>query len=239
MRKLAAMQPIRLALLLALVLSFAACGGGDDEAAVTTPPVTTAAESTPDLETGETKTTECEIVEAPEAKPDGGAEAPEGKLDAGTTYRLVVETNCGSFTMALNQKTAPNTAASLVALARHGFFDGGVFHRVVPGFVIQGGDPTGTGTGGPGYKTVDVPPPDAQYVQGVVAMAKSGVEPPGTSGSQFFVVTGPDAQLPPEYAVVGKVADGLETVLKIDALGVGDGPPSTPVVIEKVTVEES
>ena len=89
-------------------------------------------------------------------------------------------------------EAAPNTSASLVALARDGFFDDVIFHRVVPGFVIQGGDPTGTGTGGPGYKTVDVPPQDAQYIQGVVAMAKSGVEPPGTSGSQFFVVTGAD-----------------------------------------------
>ncbi len=181
----------------------------------------------------------CETVEAPEPKPDGGEEAPEEKLDAGTTYRLVVETNCGPFTVTLDQESAPNTSASLVALARDGFFDGVGFHRVVPGFVIQGGDPTGTGTGGPGYKTVDEPPQDAKYVRGVVAMAKSAVEPPGTSGSQFFVVTGPDAQLPAEYAVVGEVTDGLDTVLQINALGVGDGPPSTPVVMEKVTVEES
>ncbi len=172
-------------------------------------------------------------MEAPEPKPDGGQKPPTAALDEGKTYKLVVETNCGSFTIQLDQETAPKTAASLVSLAESGFFDGTIFHRVVPGFVIQGGDPTGTGTGGPGYKTVDVPPSDAAYTEGVVAMAKAGIEAPGTSGSQFFVVTGDDAGLPPEYAVVGKVTEGLETVLAIDKLGAGDGPPSQPVVIEK------
>jgi cyclophilin family peptidyl-prolyl cis-trans isomerase len=103
--------------------------------------------------------------------------------------------------------------------------------------VIQGGDPTGTGAGGPGYQTVDPPPADAAYVQGVVAMAKTEVEAPGTAGSQFFVVTGADIGLPADYAVVGTVTAGLETVLAIEALGTGDGPPSQPVVIERVTVE--
>lgn len=228
------MQLTRLPILLLLVVALAGCGN-DDEGAVATPPAESAVESTPATPEGE----DCESAEAPAAKPDGGAEQPSGKLDAGKTYRLVFETNCGSFTITLDQKGAPNTSASLVALARSGFYDDVIFHRVVPGFVIQGGDPTGTGTGGPGYKTVDVPAQGAQYTQGVVAMAKSGIEPPGTSGSQFFVVTGADAGLPPEYAVVGEVTDGLETTLKIDALGVGDGPPSIPVVIEKVTVEES
>jgi peptidyl-prolyl cis-trans isomerase B (cyclophilin B) len=178
-------------------------------------------------------------VEAPEPKPDGGQTPPTAALDEGKTYELVVETNCGPFTIQLDQKSAPKTAASLVSLAESGFFDGTTFHRVVPGFVIQGGDPTGTGMGGPGYKTVDVPPADTAYTEGVVAMAKAGVEAAGTSGSQFFVVTGADSGLPPEYAVVGKVTEGLETVLAIDKLGAGDGPPSQPVVIEKVTVESS
>ena len=214
-------------LLVALVLALTACGGGDDEPAATTDAATTAAAASGS----------CESVEAPEPKPDGGREPPVGLLDNAKTYKLVVETNCGSFTIQLDQKSAPKTAASLVSLAGSGFFDGTTFHRVVPGFVIQGGDPTGTGTGGPGYKTVDVPPPGAEYTEGVVAMAKAGSEAPGTSGSQFFVVTGADVGLPPEYAVVGKVTAGLDTVLAIDKLGVGDGPPSTPVVIEKVTVE--
>jgi cyclophilin family peptidyl-prolyl cis-trans isomerase len=173
---------------------------------------------------------------------DGGAEATDSTaagLDPGTEYQLVVETTKGSFTIALDQNLAPNTAKSLVELARKGFFDGTSFHRVVPGFVIQGGDPTGTGTGGPGYSTVDAPPSDAVYTKGVVAMAKTPAEAPGTAGSQFFVVTGADIGLPAEYAIVGRVTEGMETVQAIDALGVGDGPPSEPVTIERMTVRES
>ena len=217
-------------LLLVLVLALTACGSGDDEpdAAATTAATTTGAAAGG-----------CEEVAPPEPKPDGGQEAPAEALDASKTYELLVETNCGSFTIELDQTTAPKTAASLVSLAESGFFDGTTFHRVVPGFVIQGGDPTGTGTGGPGYKTVDVPPPDAAYTKGVVAMAKAGFEAPGTSGSQFFVVSGADAGLPAEYAVVGNVTEGIETVEAIEALGVGDGPPSQTVVIERMTVRES
>jgi peptidyl-prolyl cis-trans isomerase B (cyclophilin B) len=161
------------------------------------------------------------------------------ELDPDTTYRLLLDTSSGPFTIELDQKLAPNTARSLVRLARNGFFDGTKFHRVVPGFVIQGGDPTGTGTGGPGYSTVDVPPSDAAYTKGVVAMAKSPSQAPGTAGSQFFVVTGADIGLPAEYAIVGEVTEGMDTVEAIDALGVGDGPPSKPVVIEHMTVQES
>jgi peptidyl-prolyl cis-trans isomerase B (cyclophilin B) len=191
---------------------------------------------------GAAKTTvngECHEVDAPDPKPDGGEQPPKDELAADKTYVLVVQTNCGSFTIELDKKQAPKTAASLVSLARNGFFDGTTFHRVVPGFVIQGGDPTGTGGGGPGYKTVDVPPSGAAYTKGVVAMAKGQAEAPGTSGSQFFVVTGPDVGLPGEYAIVGKVTDGMVTVDAIDALGAGDGPPSMPVVMERVTVQES
>ena len=167
----------------------------------------------------------------------GAASADE--LDPDTTYGLVFKTTEGSFTIELDQKLAPNTARSLVRLTRNGFFNGTKFHRVVPGFVIQGGDPTGTGSGGPGYSTVDVPPSDAAYTEGVVAMAKTQTEAPGTAGSQFFVVTGKDIGLPPEYAIVGRVTDGMATVKAIEALGVGDGPPSKPVVIKKATVQES
>src|SRR5918994_5294518 len=147
-------------LLLALVLVVAACGGEDepDTAAETT----TAATAEPSNEAV------CATVDAPEPKPDGGQEPPAGPLDADTTYRLLVETSCGDFTIELDQKLAPKTAASLVSLAEKGFYDGTTFHRVVPGFVIKGGDPTGTGSGGPGYQTTDVPPSDAGYTTGVV-----------------------------------------------------------------------
>jgi peptidyl-prolyl cis-trans isomerase B (cyclophilin B) len=214
---------------LTLVLALAACGGSDDEPqstdAATDAATTTTQSSGP-----------CESVEAAEPKDDGGQTAPTLPLDTAKTWDLVVETNCGSFTIRLDLAKAPKTAASLVSLAQNGFFDGTSFHRVVPGFVIQGGDPTGTGSGGPGYQTVDVPPAGSAYTEGVVAMAKAGFEAPGTAGSQFFVVTGADAGLPAEYAIVGNVTEGMETVRAIDALGVGDAPPSQPVVIEKVTV---
>ena len=115
----------------------------------------------------------------PSRSPTAASRRPEDELDEGTTYRLEVETNCGTFTITLDQELAPETSASLVSLAEKGFFDGTTFHRVVPGFVIQGGDPTGTGSGGPGYSTVDAPPSTATYTQGVVAMAKTGAEAAG------------------------------------------------------------
>ncbi len=235
-------MPVRLLILLVvLVLGVAGCGGDDDDGGEATP--TTTAEQATTEETTTAETTEdtgsCASVDQPEPHPEGTGSAPTQILDATKTYRLVVDTTCGSFTIELDLESAPQTTASLVALARAGFFDGTTFHRVVPGFVIQGGDPTGTGTGGPGYTTVDTPPSGTTYTSGVVAMAKTPAEPAGTSGSQFFVVTGDDIGLPPDYAVVGNVVEGMETVGLIDALGAGDGPPSQPVVIEKVTVEES
>jgi peptidyl-prolyl cis-trans isomerase B (cyclophilin B) len=218
------MRALALALALAFSVVAAGCGGDDDDG-------TTAAGN------GDTDS-ECESVEAPDPRPPETREAPSEQLDAGTTYSLVVATNCGSFTFALDLESAPNTAASLVALAEDGFYDETSFHRVVPDFVIQGGDPTGTGGGGPGYQTVDEPAAGARYVNGVVAMAKAPTDPRGAAGSQFFVVTTEDARLPPDYAIVGEVTEGIETVERIEALGVGDAPPSQPVVIETITVEE-
>jgi peptidyl-prolyl cis-trans isomerase B (cyclophilin B) len=210
--------------LIAALVLLAGCGGGDDDATGT---VDDAA-----------SVTECADVEAPNAREPESREAPADELDASTTHTLTFDTSCGSFAITLDPELAPKTAASLVALASAGYFDDTIFHRVVPGFVIQGGDPTQSGAGGPGYSTVDVPPSDAAYTQGVVAMAKTAAEAPGTAGSQFFVVTGADAGLPPEYAVVGEVTEGIDAVLRIDALGVGDGPPSQPVVVNTVTVGE-
>ena len=182
----------------------------------------------------------CATVDAPAAKADGGATKPSDLLDETLTYTLALETTCGDFEITLDQETAPDTAASLVALAESGFYDDTTFHRVVPGFVIQGGDPTGTGGGGPGYSTVDVPPPGTKYTRGVVAMAKSATDPPGTGGSQFFVVTAEDAGLPPEYAVVGEVTKGYETVERIELLGDSvTEQPAQPVVIEQVSVREA
>lgn len=179
----------------------------------------------------------CTRVEAPEAK-DVSFKAPKQVIAKGEKLTAVVETSCGSFDIALDSKRAPKTANSFAFLAEEGFYDGLTFHRVASGFVIQGGDPQGNGSGGPGYNVDEKPPSNLAYTKGIVAMAKSPTEPPGRSGSQFFVVTGPDAGLPPEYALVGKVSEGFETVARIDKLGQADETPKQTVEIEKITIEK-
>jgi peptidyl-prolyl cis-trans isomerase B (cyclophilin B) len=211
----------------------AGCGGSGETAAGTS-------EIATETTTGDAAAKgECRAVDAPAARAEGDAKAPTERLDPEKTYTLTFATSCGTFTVTLDQAQSPTTTASLVQLARDGFFDDTVFHRIVPGFVIQGGDPTQTGTGGPGYSTRDVPPADAKYVEGVVAMAKTETEPPGTSGSQFFVVTGEDVVLQPDYAIVGTVTEGIEVVRRIGLLGDEvTQQPTQPVVIERVTVGE-
>jgi peptidyl-prolyl cis-trans isomerase B (cyclophilin B) len=224
-------QPVHrgAALTLLALTALVACGGSDDKKPVKQ---STAAAARP--------STDCRRMATPEPKPNGGEHPPHALLAAGVTYDVHLQTNCGSFTIRVDQKQSPATAASFVSLVRKGFFDGTTFHRIVPGFVIQGGDPTGTGTGGPGYSTRDVPPRTMAYTKGVVAMAKTGTEPAGTAGSQFYVVTGADAGLQPDYAVLGKVVKGLAVTDRIDKLGdpsSGEsGTPLEPVVIEKATV---
>jgi len=217
-----------LALLLALVLGVAACGGGDDSASESTP------EAAPP---SAAETAGCEQVEAPTPKDDAKLPKPKEKLKAGGTYVATVVTSCGEFKIALDAKQAPRTGGSFKYLADKGFFDGLTFHRIVAGFVIQGGDPRGDGTGGPGYTVVENPPGGLQYVKGLVAMAKGGNEPPGASGSQWFVVTAEDAQLPPDYALLGKVTEGQDVVDKIGAVPTTpDEQPTEPVVIRSIKV---
>jgi len=179
----------------------------------------------------------CKEVEAPEPK-QASFKAPKQVLTTGEEATAVVKTSCGTFEIALDTKRAPKTANSFAFLAEEGFYDDLIFHRVAPGFVIQGGDPEGTGTGGPGYSVDEKPPPNLSYTKGIVAMAKSSAEPPGRSGSQFYVVTAPDAGLPPEYALVGKVSEGYDVVEKIDALGTPAEKPKQTVLIEEMTIEQ-
>jgi peptidyl-prolyl cis-trans isomerase B (cyclophilin B) len=233
---------LRLLLLLAALVALlaAGCGGDDDSASGST--ATTAAPAATAAETGGGDSgggdSGCEQVAAPEPKPEGTLKAPTEPLGPGE-YRAVVRTNCGDFTITLDPKASPKTVASFVSLADQGFFDDTTFHRIVPGFVIQGGDPTGTGTGGPGYSTVDTPAQSTTYTLGTVAMAKTQTEAPGTSGSQFFVVTAEDAGLPPEYAVIGKVTEGMDVVSAIGLLGDPSSElPLQPVVIETIDIEK-
>ena len=168
--------------------------------------------------------------------PTKGKQVTFPLLTPSPAHTIEVATNLGSFSFRLDVTDSPCTTSSFAALARKGFFDGTRFHRIVPGFVIQGGDPTGKGTGGPGYSVRDVPPADAAYTKGVVAMAKTQTEPAGTSGSQFFVVTAPDAGLPPDYALLGKVTKGLAVVEKIGRLGDATEHPTRRVVIRRMVV---
>jgi peptidyl-prolyl cis-trans isomerase B (cyclophilin B) len=222
----------RVALLAALLVAVlaAACGGEDDRSAEAT---ATPAPASPAEATG------CEQVEAPEPKGEGSLEKPTERLERGTTYVATVSTSCGDFEITLDARNAPRTGGSFKYLVDQGFYDGLTFHRIASGFVIQGGDPAGDGSGGPGYSVVEPPPEDLRYVKGVVAMAKTQVERPGTSGSQFFVVTAEDAQLPPDYALLGKVTKGQDVVDRIGVLPTtADEQPSEPVVIRSIEIAE-
>ncbi len=163
------------------------------------------------------------------------SKAELANLEDGKTHQIIVDTNKGSFTFELATKTSPCATASIAGLTKKGFFDGLIFHRIVPGFVIQGGDPEGSGMGGPGYQTVDAPPADTKYTKGLVAMAKAGNDPAGAAGSQFFVVTGADVGLPAEYAVLGHVTDGIDVVEKIGQLGDSNDPQGRPTERVEIT----
>jgi peptidyl-prolyl cis-trans isomerase B (cyclophilin B) len=224
-------------LLCAVALVAAGCGDDDDSGSTTQEKKPAAAAPAEEGQQGQ-----CTDVDQPPPREDGGQTRPKRPLDASKTYEVELQTSCGSFTIRLAQRISPNAAASFASLARSGFFDDTIFHRIVPGFVIQGGDPTASGTGGPGYSTRDRVPQSASYDVGVVAMAKAGNEPAGTAGSQFFVVTGAGAGLTPDYALLGKVTKGMKVVQAIGQLGDpasgGAGTPLQSVVIEKAAVRE-
>lgn len=158
-------------------------------------------------------------------------------IDPAKRYTAEVTTNKGTLTVALDPVAAPKTVNNFVFLARFHYYDGIVFHRIIPGFMCQGGDPEGTGRGGPGYRFDDELPAPGRYEIGSLAMANAG---PNTNGSQFFIVSGRDGvSLAPSYSLFGKVVKGLDILTAIEAVGSRSGTPSEDVVIESVTITES
>jgi cyclophilin family peptidyl-prolyl cis-trans isomerase len=182
------------------------------------------------------------------AKPPSGNHAtqstpPPMTVSASKTYTATILTSCGTIVADLAVKDSPNTVNSFVYLANKGFYNGLTFHRIARDFAVQGGDPQGTGGGTPGYSVQDPVPPGIVYSQGTLAMAKTGTEPAGTSGSQFFIVPTADASrgYQPLYALLGHVTSGLDVVTKINSLpitgGSSDGPPAQPVYINTITIK--
>jgi cyclophilin family peptidyl-prolyl cis-trans isomerase len=177
-----------------------------------------------------------------EPQPKGAQHLAKPKQTLNPSKRWVVklDTNCGEIDVLLDVKRAPKTTSSVASLVRRGFYDGLTFHRVVPDFVIQGGDPLGNGQGGPGYAVVEKPPAGTAYKRRVVAMAKAQVDPPGSSGSQFFIVTGQDAGLPAIYALVGRVVGSAAAMDKIAATPTNSAErPTDAVVIKTATLTSS
>lgn len=205
--------------LAALVLLLAGCGG-DGGGEITAPEGPCTAVPQPEPKTVD--------LNQPPSEPSAGS------------LKAVVDTSCGTIEIALDTQSSPKTVASFEYLADNGVFDGTPWRIAINPPVIQGGDPQGTGLGGPGYSVVEAPPQDAEYTRGVVAMAKTEVEQPGTSGSQFFIVTAADAGLQPIYAIVGEVSEGFDVVRTITSFGDPSGQseePLAPVVIDSVTIE--
>lgn len=243
-------RPLAILCSLALIAAVSACGSDEEKQTTPGKQAKTATATQPRPATTAARRPagppRCRKVAAPRPKRPVKLRRPTLRLDRDKAYDAVVRTSCGTFAIALDVKGSPLTSASFASLARHGFFNGTTFHRIVPGFVIQGGDPQGTGEGGPGYSVVEPPPADVRYTKGVVAMAKTQIEDPGTSGSQFYVVTADDAQLPAEYAVLGRVTAGQNVVDVIGVVPTDQGNPDpsrrerpvTPVVIRSVRIVE-
>ena len=232
--------PVPIVILLA-VLALAACGK-DDPLEAGTQSATTPVAATTTIPPRSARDG-CEAVAAPEPK-DPNAKRSKKMLSKKGTYVAVLDTNCGTIRIQLANVRAPKTTSSFAGLVRQRFYDGLTFHRIAkPGgndYVIQGGDPLLNGNGGPGYSVVEKPAKKTRYVKGVVAMAKTAAEAPGTSGSQFFIVTAPEAPLPPDYAILGRVVGGEKTVRRIARLATDPATemPLDPVVIKSIKIEK-
>jgi cyclophilin family peptidyl-prolyl cis-trans isomerase len=224
-----------------ILLAAAGCGKADKAAVSKTNTAETQTDTTGTAKPPATGAGPCKAA-TPKNKGEQHLAKPTATLPKGKAVTLQLITSCGEIDVALDVKNAPRTAASVAFLARKGFYDGLSFHRIAKlptggDFVIQGGDPTGTGNSGPGYSLTEKPPANTRYTRGVVAMAKTEIEAPGTSGSQFFIVTAEDAGLPADYAILGKVSKGDDVVAKIVAVPTDSSErPTAPVVIEKARV---
>ncbi|MCL1886292.1 MAG: peptidylprolyl isomerase [Dehalococcoidia bacterium] len=169
---------------------------------------------------------------------------PAMQIDASKKYCATFDTDLGSFKVDLFADETPNTVNNFVFLARNKYYNGVVFHRIIKTFMIQCGDPTGTGCGGPGYKFADELPVKHSYEPGIVAMANAG---PDTNGSQFFICTGVDARYldtQPNYTQFGKIVEGMDIVLKIASVPVAFAGgemsrPQTPPIINSIRISES
>jgi peptidyl-prolyl cis-trans isomerase B (cyclophilin B) len=191
-----------------------------------------------------TGATPCPAADGSSARTISFAQAPPSCIDAAKTYTAEITTNKGAYTIQLDAAAAPLTVNNFVVLARYHYFDNTICHRAIPGFAVQCGDPTGTGSGGPGYSFADELPAAGSYKVGSVAMANSST--PDSNGSQFFVITGDNGvALSPDYTLFGQVTDGLDTTIQaLDALGNSDQasngiPPLEQIVIQSVTITET
>lgn len=195
----------------------------------------------PNTSTPITKTTETTMPKKTQSKKIATEKSPPAmQIDPNKTYTAVLHTDKGDITIELNAKDTPITVNNFVSLAKDKFYDGTIFHRVIKGFMIQGGDPNGDGTGGPGYR-FDDEDFDGEYEKGTIAMANAG---PNTNGSQFFIMH-EDYALPKNYVIFGKVKDGLDVVDAIAESETEGNPnsgenstPVDPVTIESVTIQE-
>ena len=221
-------------LALAAPLALAGCGSDDSGSDSAT---SGSSSDSSDSSSEAAADVECPPAEGTEERTTEFASAPPMCLTPGADYTAVITTDAGEVTADLLEDKAPETVNNFVFLARNHFYDGITFHRVIPGFMIQGGDPQGTGAGGPGYDFDDELPAAGEYEIGSMAMANAG---PNTNGSQFFIVTG-DAgvALPPSYSLFGIVTEGMETVTAIEDDGSAQGAPSTTHTIESVQIIES